>query len=61
MGRSWGRRELGPGALLREASRVCAEHGEGETLFLLYARIAPRAWPWRPDEAEAAPSRTDAA
>ena len=51
-------RVLGPGALLREASRLCAEHGEGEALFLLYARIAPRAWPWRPDAAE---PRADAA
>ncbi|MET0401648.1 MAG: hypothetical protein ABW123_04555 [Cystobacter sp.] len=54
-------REQGPGALLREASRVCGAHGEGEALFLLYARIAPRVWPWRPDEAEALASRTDAA
>jgi hypothetical protein len=54
-------RSLGPGALLREATRVCAEHGEGEALFLLYARIAPRVWPWKPDGAEDAPSRTDAA
>ncbi|ATB35172.1 hypothetical protein CYFUS_000584 [Cystobacter fuscus] len=54
-------RSLGPGALLREATRVCAEHGEGEALFLLYARIAPRVWPWKPNDVEDAPSRTDAA
>lgn len=54
-------RVLGPGALLREASRVCAEHAQGESLFLLYARIAPRTWPWRPDAASAESSRADAA
>jgi len=54
-------RKLGPGALLREATRVCMEHPEGDALFLLYARIAPLAWPWRPDEAPAEASRTDAA
>ena len=41
-------RVLGPGALLREASGVCAAHGDGEALFLLYTRMAPGAWPWRP-------------
>ncbi len=53
-------RELSPGPLLREASRVCREHADGESLFLLYARIAPRAWPWRPDDSAAPVSRTDA-
>jgi hypothetical protein len=41
-------RGLGPGPLLSEASRACHAHGEGEALFQLYARIAPRAWPWQP-------------
>jgi hypothetical protein len=53
-------KELAPGPLLREASRVCREHAEGESLFVLYARIAPLAWPWRPDGASASESRTDA-
>jgi hypothetical protein len=52
-------RELAPGPLLREASRVCQAHPDGEALFQLYARIAPLAWPWRPEEAAPA-SRTDA-
>jgi hypothetical protein len=42
-------RVMGPGPLLREASRVCGEHADGEALFQLYARIAPLAWPWKPD------------
>jgi hypothetical protein len=54
-------RVLGPGALLREASRVCADHSRGESLFLLYARIAPRTWPWRPDAPGADASRADVA
>ncbi len=53
-------RELAPGPLLREASRVCQEHPDEEALFQLYARIAPLAWPWRPEEASAPASRTDA-
>ena len=53
-------RELAPGALLREASRVCREHSDGEALFQLYARIAPLAWPWRPEESDAPASQTDA-
>ena len=52
---------LSPGALLREASRVCAEHQQGESLFLLYARIASRTWPWRPDAASTESPRADAA
>jgi hypothetical protein len=54
-------RRMSPGELLREAVRVCAQEAEGEALFVLYARVAPRAWPWRPDEGEAEASRTDAA
>jgi hypothetical protein len=53
-------RDLAPGPLLREASRVCREHADGESLFLLYARMAPLAWPWRPDGASASGVRTDA-
>jgi hypothetical protein len=43
-------RELSPGTLLREAGRVCGEHTDGESLFLFYARIAPLAWPWKPED-----------
>jgi hypothetical protein len=50
-------RVLSPGLLLSEASRVCREHADGESLFLLYARIAPRAWPWRPESPSPAESR----
>jgi hypothetical protein len=53
-------RELSPGPLLREASRVCREHADGESLFLLYARIAPLAWPWKPEDSAAPASRKDA-
>ncbi|HSP76889.1 MAG TPA: hypothetical protein VLQ93_00060, partial [Myxococcaceae bacterium] len=52
-------RGLGPGPLLREASRACRGHDDGEALFLLYARMAPLAWPWQPRSA--AESREDAA
>jgi hypothetical protein len=48
-------RGLGPGDLLVEASQSCSNHSDGEALFLLYARIAPKAWPWTPEEAS--PSR----
>ncbi|WP_434385841.1 hypothetical protein [Melittangium boletus] len=54
-------RALGPGALLAEVTRVCVAHPEHDALFLLYARIAPLAWPWRPDEADAAAPRKDVA
>jgi hypothetical protein len=53
-------RALAPGALLREASRVCREYTDGEALFLLYARIAPLAWPWKPEDGDAPAARTDA-
>jgi hypothetical protein len=53
-------RVLSPGLLLSEASRVCGEHTDGETLFLLYARIAPLAWPWKPEDASPARSQEDA-
>mgnify|MGYP001132454464 CR=1 FL=1 len=53
-------RALAPGALLREASRVCREHADGESLFMLYARIAPLAWPWRPGDPATSASRSDA-
>ncbi|AKI99494.1 Hypothetical protein AA314_01121 [Archangium gephyra] len=53
-------RVLSPGLLLSEAGRVCGEHTDGEALFLLYARIAPLAWPWKPEEASPARSQEDA-
>jgi hypothetical protein len=53
-------RVLSPGLLLSEASRVCGEHTDGEALFLLYARIAPLAWPWKPEDASPAQSQKDA-
>jgi len=52
-------RGQGPGPLLREASQACREHDDGEALFLLYARMAPLAWPWQPRSATEA--REDAA
>jgi hypothetical protein len=52
-------RVLSPGLLLSEASRVCREHADGESLFLLYARIAPRAWPWRPESTSTSESHKD--
>ncbi|WP_375769886.1 hypothetical protein NR798_03080 [Archangium gephyra] len=52
-------RVLSPGLLLSEASRVCGEHTDGEALFLLYARIAPLAWPWKPEDAGTAQSHED--
>ncbi|KFA92231.1 hypothetical protein Q664_16780 [Archangium violaceum Cb vi76] len=54
-------RVLSPGLLLSEASRVCAEHPDGDALFLLYARMAPLAWPWKPEEESPARSQEDAA
>ncbi|HYO53923.1 hypothetical protein [Archangium sp.] len=54
-------RVMGPGPLLREASRVCGELADGEALFLLYARIAPLAWPWKPEDGSTAESSEDAA
>ncbi|MGZ3460073.1 MAG: hypothetical protein ACXU86_16395, partial [Archangium sp.] len=57
-------RVLSPGLLLSEASRICGEHADGEALFLLYARIAPLAWPWKPEGASGtstSESREDAA
>ncbi|WNG43250.1 hypothetical protein F0U60_03415 [Archangium minus] len=53
-------RVLSPGLLLNEASRVCREHADGEALFLLYARIAPLAWPWTPESSSDSESRKDA-
>ncbi|WPB76566.1 hypothetical protein KYC5002_47215 [Archangium violaceum] len=54
-------RVLSPGLLLSEAGRVCAEHPDGDALFLLYARMAPLAWPWKPEEESPARSQEDAA
>ncbi|WP_257462088.1 hypothetical protein [Archangium lipolyticum] len=54
-------RVMSPGLLLSEASRVCREHADGESLFLLYARIAPLAWPWRLNGAIPSESRKDVA
>ncbi|MFY0563092.1 hypothetical protein ACN28E_04560 [Archangium lansingense] len=54
-------RVLSPGLLLSEASRVCEEHADGESLFLLYARIAPLAWPWKPEGEPLPSTQTDAA
>jgi hypothetical protein len=42
-------RVLSPGLLLGEASRACQEYADGEAFFVFYARIAPLAWPWKPD------------
>jgi hypothetical protein len=53
-------RVLSPGMLLGEASRVCREHAGGEALFLLYARIAPLAWPWKPEDPSATGLQEDA-
>jgi hypothetical protein len=53
-------RGLGPGDLLVEASQACSNHSDGEALFLLYARIAPKAWPWTPEEASASKTKEDA-
>ncbi|WP_329733720.1 hypothetical protein [Archangium sp.] len=53
-------RVMSPGMLLSEASRVCGEHTDGESLFVLYARIAPLAWPWKPEDASPARSQEDA-
>ncbi|QRN96742.1 hypothetical protein JRI60_48500 [Archangium violaceum] len=50
-------RVLSPGLLLSEASRVCRAHADGEALFLLYARMAPLAWPWRPESASPSKAR----
>ena len=53
-------RVLGPGAMLREALEVCAAREQLDALLLLYARIAPRAWPWRPDgPTRESPTRED--
>ncbi|PTL84648.1 hypothetical protein [Vitiosangium sp. GDMCC 1.1324] len=53
-------RVLSPGLLLSEASRVCGEYADGEALFLLYARIAPLAWPWKPEGSKETASREGA-
>ncbi len=53
-------RGLGPGDLLVEASQSCSNHSDGEALFLLYARIAPKAWPWTPEEASPSRAKEDA-
>jgi hypothetical protein len=52
-------RGLGPGDLLVEASQACSNHSDGEALFLLYARMAPKVWPWTPEEAGAAHAKVD--
>ncbi|MFL5357965.1 hypothetical protein [Archangium sp.] len=52
-------RVLSPGLVLAEASRACREHADGEALFLLYARIAPLAWPWKPDDTSATELQKD--
>jgi hypothetical protein len=52
-------RGMGPGPLLKEASLACLEHAGGESLYLLYARIAPLAWPWTvPASADAVSARS---